>query len=132
MNRNWAALATVIAVFGVLSLRGDTQKPRDKPRVIDPGSSGQLVFFAVLEGLYEDGVSTDDVERILAIDPATKQPQYSEHFVGACPLCLPAFDAFQLYRSRPMFYGRKEAIDKFGPGLDPILVKKLHSDQKAD
>lgn len=132
MNPYWASIATVIAVCGVLSLRGDTQKPRDKLRVIDPGSCSQLVFFAVLEGLYEDGVSTHDVERILAVDPRTKQPQYSEHFVGACPLCLPAFDAFQLYRSRPMFYGRKEAIDKFGPGLEPILTKKLHSNQKTD
>jgi hypothetical protein len=132
MKRYLATLAVVVAVFGVLSLRGDTRKPRDKPQVIDPTACSQLVFFAVLEGLYEDGVSTDDVERILAVDPRTKQPRFSEHFVDACPLCMPAFDAFQLYRSRPMFYGRKDSIDKFGPGLELILAKKLHSDQKAD
>jgi hypothetical protein len=132
MNRRWAALAMVMTLCGVLSLRGDTQKPRDKPLVIDPSSCSQLVFFAVLEGLYEDGVSTDDVNRILAVDPVTKLPRYSEHFVSACPLCLPAFDAFQLYRSRAMFYGLKVAKNTFGPGLDPILAKKLHSDQKAD
>jgi len=132
MKRNLAAFAVIVVVFGVLSLRGDTQKPRERPRVIDPGACTQLVFFSVLEGLYEDGVSTDDVDRILAVDPVTHQPHYSEHFVGACPLCAPAFDAFSLYRSRPRFYQRKDSADTFGPGLDPILAKKLHSDQRAD
>jgi hypothetical protein len=121
-----------ITVVGVLSLRGDTQKPHERPQVIDPGACSQLVFFAVLEGLYEDGVSSDDVNRILAVDPRTNQPQFSENFVGACPLCLPAYDAFVLYRSRPRFYGRKDSADTFGPGLEPILAKKLHSDLKAD
>jgi hypothetical protein len=130
--RYLAFLGAVVLVIGVLTLRADTQKPRDKPPIIDSGSCRQLVFFAVLEGLYEDGLSTADVEQILAVDPLTKQPRYSEHFVGACPLCLPAFDACQLYRSRPHFYGLKEAVDKFGPGLEPALVKKLHSDKKVE
>src|SRR5436309_3051123 len=69
-------LVVAIAVVGVLSLRGDTQRPRDKPRVIDSAYLPQLVFYAVLEGLYEDGVSTDDVNRILAVDPRTQQPQF--------------------------------------------------------
>ena len=127
-----ALMVAAVAVLGVLSLRGDTQKPREKPRVIDPASCSQLVFFAVLEGLYKDGVSTEDVNRILAVDPRTKQPQFHEHFVDACPLWLPAFDAFVVYRSRPGFYGRKDSADTFGPGLDPILAKKLRSDGMAD
>ena len=131
--KGYRALAVVaVVVLGVLSLRGDTQKPRDKPPVIGPACCSQLVFFAVLEGLYDDGVSTADVDRILADDPRTKQPQFNEHFVDACPLCLPAFDACQLYRSRPKFYGLKESKDTFGPGLDPILAKKLRSEAKAD
>jgi hypothetical protein len=121
-----------IAIGGVLSLRGDTQKPREKPRVVDSAYLPQLVFFAVLEGLYEDGVSTGDVNRILAVDPRTQQPQFHEHFVDACPLCVPAFDAFALYRSRPQFYCRKDSADTFGPGLDPLVAKKLHSEMKAD
>jgi hypothetical protein len=132
MNRNVGVLIFVVAAFGALSLRGDNRKPRDKPNLIDPQSRSQLIFFAVVEGCYEDGLSTADVDQILGVDPRTKQLRYSEHFVGCCPLCMPAFDAFQLYRSRPRFYGLKEAIDKFGPGLEPDLAKKLHSDQKAD
>jgi len=132
MKRYRAFLVVAIVIGGVLSLRGDTQKPRQRPQVIGPASCSQLVFFAVLQGLYEDGVSTEDVNRILAVDPRTQQSQFQEHFVGACPLCLPAFDAFVLYRSRPRFHQRKDDADTFGPGLDPILAKKLHSDAKAD
>lgn len=132
MKRYFAALSVLVLIFCVISLRGDTQKPREKPRIIDPGSCTQLVFFAVLEGLYEDGVSTDDVERILAVDPRTKQPRLEEHFVYSCPLCMPAFDAMVLYRSRPNFYGRKDSADTFGPGLEPAIKKKLDSAQKAD
>jgi hypothetical protein len=132
MKRYLAALTVLVLILGVLSLRGDTQKPPGKPRIIDPGSCTQLVFFAVLEGLYEDGVSTDDVDRILAVDPRTKQPRLEEHFVYACPLCMPVFDAMVLYRSRPRFHGRKDSADTFGPGLESALKKKLDSVQKAD
>ena len=132
MKRSLAALSALILVVAVLSLRGDTQKPRGKPRTMDPGSMTQLVFFAVLEGLYEDGVSTDDVDRILAVDPKTKAWRFEEHFVYGCPLCMPAFDAMALYRSRPVFHGRKDSADTFGPGLEPALKKKLESAQKSD
>lgn len=132
MNHYRALFVVAITVLGVLSVRGDTRKPRERPRVIDPAYCPQLVFFAVLEGLYEDGVSTEDVNRVLAVDPRTNQAHFSEHFVDACPLCVPAFDAFVLYRSRPRFYQRKDSADTFGPGLDPISVKKLHSNMKAD
>ena len=123
MKRYLAALPVLVLILGVLSLRGDTQKPREKPRIIDPGSMTQLVFFAVLEGLYEDGVGTDDVDRILAVDPKTKQPRLEEHFVYSCPLCMPAFDAMVLYRSRPNFYGRKDSSDNFGPAWN-LLSRK--------
>jgi hypothetical protein len=132
MKRYLAALPVLVLILGVFSLRGDTQKPRGKPRIIDPGSMTQLVFFAVLEGLYEDGVSTEDVDRILAVDPKTKALRLEEHFVYGCPLCLPTFDAMVLYRSRPTFHGRKNSADTFGPGLEPALKKKLDSVQKAD
>ena len=132
MKRYLVALTVLVLTLGALSLRGDTQKPRGKPRTIDPGSMTQLVFFAVLEGLYEDGVSTDDVERILAVDPKTKASRLEEHFVYSCPLCMPAFDAMVLYRSRQGFYGRKDNADTFGPGLELGLRKKLESAQKTD
>jgi hypothetical protein len=132
MKRYLVLLTLLVVIFGVLSLRGDTQKPRGNPRIIDPGASAQLVFFAVLEGLYEDGVSTDDADRLLAVDPKTKQPQFEQHFVYGCPLCMPAFDAMVVYRSRPRFHGRKDNADTFGPGLEASIKKKLESAQKTD
>ncbi|HLX61676.1 MAG TPA: hypothetical protein VKX17_10375 [Planctomycetota bacterium] len=83
--------------------------------VSDPGS--QMVFHAVLEGLYADGVSNEDVDRILP----------REHFVYACPLCEPAYAAFAAYRARPEFQNRKAPISTFGKGLDPAISEKLKS-----
>jgi hypothetical protein len=92
----------------------------------------QLVFFAVLEGLYTDGVTNEVVDRILAVDPTTGQPRMEEHFVYACPLCHPAFEAFRLYRLRSPFSGLKAGGDTFGTGLDARVVSQLMSEKQAD
>src|SRR4029077_3675969 len=88
-----------------------------------PQSRGsQLVFFAVLEGLYRDGVANSDVDLIIPPGP-NGQPRFDpEHFVYACPLCHPAFEAFRLYRQRDDFFGLKAPVNTFGPGLDPALA----------
>lgn len=86
----------------------------------DPVS--RFLFFAVLEGLYEDGVSNEIVERVTELDARTGWPK---HFIYACPICMPAFDAFRSYRSRTAFYGRKWACDTFGEGLDKELARRL-------
>ena len=93
--------------------------PLPHPQAQDPEPPGRpggpaTIFYAVLEGLYDEGVSTEDVDILLHQDPATRQYSY---FVYGCPLCMPAIDALQLYRGRPKFYGRKEACDTFGTGL---------------
>ncbi|HEU4420465.1 MAG TPA: hypothetical protein VFT55_16125, partial [Planctomycetota bacterium] len=93
--------------------------PLPHPQAQDPEPPGRpggpaTIFYAVLEGLYDEGVSTEDVDILLHQDPATRQYSY---FVAGCPLCTPAIDALQLYRGRPKFYGRKEACDTFGTGL---------------
>ena len=65
---------------------------------------GRLVFFAVLEGLYEDNVSDDVVNSILPL-PKTGAPdpeqQMKHSFVLGCPLCRPAYEAFRSYQARP-------------------------------
>jgi hypothetical protein len=130
----YLTLAVLLGVIMAPSLCGlpDRQRPVERVGSVDISACQQMIFFAVLEGLYLDGVSTEDVERILAVDPKTHLPQFQEHFVYACPLCMPAFDAFQLYRSRPQFFGRKDNSDTFGIGLDPIVQRKLRSSKKAD
>lgn len=112
-----AVVATLLA-FAVVS--GD---PRKESKA-DPYE--QHIFFAVLEGLYADGVSNEVVDEIVAIDPVTKYPA---NFVWACPACMPAYNAFLVYRARPGFRGYKIQRDNFGPGLSPAAAARLTSDE---
>src|SRR6266496_3203022 len=67
--------------------------------------ASQLVFFAVLEGLYRDGLSNETVDLIIPPGENGKGRFEPEHFVYTCPLCHPAYEAFKLYRQREEFYG---------------------------
>jgi hypothetical protein len=60
----------------------------------------RLVFFAVLQGLYEDGVSDEVVNNIVPPDKQGRE-QMRHSFVLDCPLCLPAYEAFRAYQGRP-------------------------------
>jgi hypothetical protein len=89
--------------------------------------ASQLVFFAVLEGLYRDGLSNDLVDLIIPPGESGKGRFDPEHFVYACPLCHPAFEGFRLYRQREEFFGLKARVDTFGPGLDDAFKVRLSS-----
>lgn len=90
---------------------------------------GRTLFFAVLEGLYEDGADDEVVDRVLALDPQTSGPR---HFVPGCPICVPTLDAFRVYRSRAPFHGRKFETNTFGPGLASDLRQHLlDADEKV-
>jgi hypothetical protein len=80
------------------------------------------IFFAVLEGLYVDGVSNEAVDAVCAVDPFHGYPA---NFVQGCPICMPALDAFSLYRSRPPFKGNKAQADTFGAGLAPEELARI-------
>jgi hypothetical protein len=84
----------------------------------------QELFFAVLEGLYVDGVSSDAVDAIVARD---QESGYPANLVWGCPICMPAFDAMTVYRARPRLESHKEITDTFGPGLDPAKMSALTS-----
>jgi hypothetical protein len=89
----------------------------------------EMVFFAVLEGLYRDGVPNAAVELVLAVDRTSGQ---RDHFVYACPLCSPALEAFRLYRQRPMFEGLKSPTDTLGHAFEPALLDRLRSEVKQE
>ena len=84
----------------------------------------QEIFFAVLEGLYRDGVATEVVEQILVTDEVTGYPA---NFIWCCPICMPALDAFNLYRARPRFVALKNHEDTFGEGLSDEVITRLES-----
>jgi hypothetical protein len=86
------------------------------------GEPGMQIFFAVLEGLYRDGVSNEVVDAVVRID---EQTNYPANFVWACPLCMPAYNAFLVYRGRREFTGMKLRRDTFGPGLAPERAERL-------
>lgn len=131
-------IACVFAI-AIASLSAAEEAPDDS-WTRDPVS--QLVFFSVLEGLYVDGVSNEDVDRILAVDALLKQPNLREHFVinacasCSCPICHPAAEAFLAYRRRPALLPHLGASpnksNTFGNGLEKELSKQLNSAQKKE
>lgn len=95
-------------------------------------SACQLVFFAVLEGLYRDGVKDDVVENVIGA-PSSKTDEKSLEsrmrlsFVSGCPLCRPTFEAFLAYQNRPR--ASDGLAIQFGDGLDEKLRRDLLSDE---
>ena len=88
------------------------------PREADYGEYHRFVFYAVLEGCYEDGLTSADIDHIIPKAENGKR-EMSASFVYTCPLCHPAFEAFRLYGSRQPFHGQKvTTYDTFGQGLD--------------
>ncbi|MCE9562394.1 MAG: hypothetical protein K8U57_10100 [Planctomycetes bacterium] len=88
----------------------------------------QMVFFAVLEGLYRDGVSDDVVECIVPKTPNPEKDALRKNFIPECPICHPVYEAFALYQKRPNFKddGKRNA---FGKGeLAPEIVKAFKSE----
>jgi len=74
----------------------------------------QAIFFAVIEGLYRDGVDTETAKLLASTDEKTGAPRF---VIQSCPLCMPAFNAIRVYAARPEFSGDKQGRTTFGPGL---------------
>jgi hypothetical protein len=88
-------------------------------------ATARFIFYSVLEGLYEDGLSNEDVEQILM----KKEKQSYFHFIYACPVCNATIWALQAYRGRPdHLYGLKRPSSTFGSGLSGDLRKQLYSE----
>src|SRR5882672_11093313 len=79
----------------------------------------QMVFFAVLEGLYTDGVPDDVVDSIVPRQPKDSTNPIKTSFVVLCPLCHPVFEAFSVYQQRPKFNSDEKKRNAFGKGLAP-------------
>jgi len=116
----------ILSLAGLLLLAASTPTARAAHGYDD---THRFVYYAVLEGCYEDGLSSRDLNQILL--KQEKGPHL--HFIYGCPLCMPAIHAFEAYRSRPeRFYGMKGDTSTFGPGLEPALSAKLDSARPAE
>ena len=88
----------------------------------------KLIFYAVLEGLFEDGVAGEALELILpdARSMTLEDAPEKTNFVYACPICMPTFDALRLYQARLPFYAQKGTkYNTYGLGLSEEIMKEL-------
>ena len=112
-------VATVVAPFAPVPLRAAEEVRR---KGMDEAT--RFIFYSVLEGLYEDGLSREDVAQILM----KREKEAYFHFIYACPVCNATIWALEAYQARPDgFYGLKEARSTFGPGLSSEVHEQLFS-----
>lgn len=78
----------------------------------------EFLFFAVLEGLYQEGPSPGSVAHIMG-------DSLKENFVYGCPICIAVYDAFLVFQKRPDFPNRKRKVNDFGAGLESEERKAL-------
>lgn len=118
-NRNLATL--IVAVILLVCTRTAARAEE-----IDATRFRKLVFFSVLEGLYEAGLPDEAVDRVLAADPKTGLPL---SFLKGCPVCQPVYDAFKTYRARPAMWGLGR---DFGPGASAAVVAALTNESDLE
>ena len=120
------SLVIVLAVAITHTTHGQAPaKVQGVPLHSDIDDTSRFIFYSVLEGLYEDGLSNEDVNQILM----KKENQSYFHFIYSCPICGPTIWALEAYRSRPeRFYGLKKVGSTFGHGLPDSLHQKLYSE----
>jgi hypothetical protein len=95
------------------------------PEHSDFDSGTRFIFYSVLEGCYEDGLTNADADQILLRPDPHKG---YVHFIYSCPVCMPTIWAVQAYRARPAtFFSLKSAASSFGSGLPANLEKQLFS-----
>ena len=90
-----ASLLLAISVPVIEFLKADPNTA-DKRNVVKPKTAQvdwqkdpvcRMVFFAVLEGLYEDGVPGDVVDSIVPRKVGKGKHRMKTSFVFSCPLC---------------------------------------------
>jgi hypothetical protein len=127
MKRLLSVAMLCVLAFSGSALGGDTPKKEASAKK-EYNHEHRFVFYAILEGLYEDGVS-DEALKLIVPDPKSmadlKDPEQT-NFIPECPLCTPAFDAFCVYRARPVFVGQAASkTSTFGGGLSKETLAGL-------
>ncbi len=146
MSRNMSAAAALISIALLLTASLSlTAAPKAAPApdaakaatTLPPPSESwrqdpacQMVFFAVLEGLYTEGVPDEVVDLIVPpVKEGNIDASVQRCFVFRCPLCHAAYEAFVLYQRRQGFHGSGEKKSTFGKGFDIKITESLRSDE---
>jgi hypothetical protein len=119
--------AFILAIAGLLLAHASAQEHTRSSSAASPqfDATSRFIFYSVLEGLYEDGLSNEDVDQILL----KRKGQSYFHFIYACPICTATIWGLQAYRSRPEhLYSLKSGASTFGSGLSDSLHAHLYSD----
>ncbi len=124
IRQNFLCALFVLGFAALPSLHAQTS-PTEKPRYSSlTDETSRFVFYSVLEGLYEDGLSSQDVDLILL----KHEGESYFNFIYSCPICTPAIQALQTYRARPEhLYSLKSGDSTFGKGLSASLHDDLYS-----
>jgi hypothetical protein len=121
--RRWivvtAAAAMAVAGFAWIETASGDGAAAFDPAAGPPDEEGfdpvhRTIFYAVLDGLYEDGVSTEMVKLMLEQDGKTGMPL---NLVYTCPICDPVLDALHVYEHRTSFHYKGRRGDTFGAGM---------------
>ena len=127
MGMKTKLLALTFLCFGAWPAYPAPENPASKRSVAWQNDElCQFVFFAVLEGLYRDGVQNEAVDAVIGETIKNKEDKMKRHFVFRCELCHATYEAFRVYRARPLFTNAKGA-STFGKGISPEVLKKLSS-----
>lgn len=136
--------AILVSAIGLLAAAVPFARPpapaQERPGPAKPALEGGVpramggdvtegIFFAVLEGCYQDGATTELVDAMRAAEPKSG---YLANFVYACPICMPVVSALDLYAARSKFRGSKEGADTFGTGVEPALATRILGSDAAD
>jgi hypothetical protein len=90
-------------------------------------ADSRLAFFATLEGLYRDGISTE-VANLIAGMNTDLDSKVKRNFVFQCKLCHAVYEAFVLYSRRQQFLGSKANTFNDGKIVDAKLLESLRSE----
>ncbi|MEM8953566.1 MAG: hypothetical protein AAGD22_05385 [Verrucomicrobiota bacterium] len=110
-----------LLLAGLFSLNLVAQEIHPNPPADQYDETHRFVFYAVLEGCFDSGVTQEEIDLIIPVRPSEEgRRNITANLVYTCPLCSPAFDAFRLYSDRRIFISgisEDAAYNTFGPGL---------------
>src|SRR2546428_204151 len=110
----------MIALIGVLVAAPAAVPQAELPKPIGMGDMHRFLFFAVFEGLWEDGANVALIKQV-RLNPW-------DLFIGKCPICNAVGQGFDVYSAAPRPLG--EHVEGKGTGLPIEIASDLRSFQR--